>query len=86
MEPYLKRGQWCARNSLGQLRKFTDKKDAMAFTGKVTKSVSEISQDELEPILDESDTIEEEKSISEKMKKAKKKPVVTLDALQGSYE
>tara|TARA_A100001015_G_scaffold317227_1_gene433633 strand:- start:2044 stop:2277 length:234 start_codon:yes stop_codon:yes gene_type:complete len=77
MEPYLKRGQWCARNSLGQLRKFTDKKDAMAFTGKVTKEYIQ---------HDESDAIEEEKSITEKMKKAKRKPVVTLDALQGSYE
>ena len=77
MEPYLKRGQRCARNSLGRLRKFTDKKDAMAFTGKVTKEHIQ---------HDESDAIEEEKSITEKLEKAKRKPVVTLDALQGSYE
>ena len=80
MEPYFKRDRWCARNSLGQLRKFTDKKDAMAFSGKVMKA--DISHDE-------SDAIEAEKTLAEKMEKAKTKrpkPAVTLDDLQGSYE
>ena len=80
MEPYFKRDRWCARNSLGQLRKFTDKKDAMAFAGKVMKA--DIAHDE-------SDEIEAEKTLAEKMKKAKTKrpkPAVTLDDLQGSYE
>ena len=80
MEPYFKRDRWCARNSLGQLRKFTDKKDAMAFAGKVMKA--DIAHDE-------SDEIEAEKTLAEKMKKAKtkrSKPAVDLDALQGSYE
>ena len=80
MEPYFKRDRWCARNSLGQLRKFTDKKDAMAFSGKVMKA--NISHDE-------SDAIEAEKTLAEKMEKAKTKrpkPAVTLDDLQGSYE
>ena len=38
---------------------------------------------------DESDAIEAEKTLAEKMKKAKtkrSKPAVTLDDLQGSYE
>ncbi len=80
MEVYFKRDRWCARNSLGQLRKFTDKKDAMAFSGKVMKA--DISHDE-------SDAIEAEKTLAEKMEKAKSKrpkPAVTLDDLQGSYE
>ena len=80
MEPYFKRGRWCARNSSGQLRKFTDKKDAMVFTGKVTKA--DIAHDE-------SDEIEATKTLSEKIEKAKTKrpkPVITLDDLQGSYE
>ena len=80
MEPYFKRDRWCARNSLGQLRKFTDKKDAMAFSGKVMKA--DISHDE-------SDAIEAEKTLAEKIEKAKTKrpkPAVTLDDLQGSYE
>ena len=80
MEPYFKRDRWCARNSLGQLRKFTDKKDAMAFAGKVMKA--DIAHDE-------SDEIEAEKTLAEKMKKAKtkrSKSAVVLDDLQGSYE
>jgi hypothetical protein len=80
MEVYFKRGQWCARNSSGQLGKFTDKKDAMAFSGKVMKA--DISHDE-------SDAIEAEKTLAEKMEKAKSKrpkPAVILDDLQGSYE
>lgn len=80
MEVYFKRGQWCARNSSGKLGKFTDKKDAMAFSGKVMKV--DISHDE-------SDAIEAEKTLAEKMEKAKSKrpkPAVILDDLQGSYE
>ena len=80
MEPYFKRDRWCARNSLGQLRKFTDKKDAMAFSGKVMKA--DIAHDE-------SDEIEAQKTLAEKMEKAKTKrakPAVVLDDLQGSYE
>ena len=80
MEPYFKRDKWCARNSLGQLRKFTDKKDAMAFSGKVMKA--DIAHDE-------SDAIEAEKTLAEKMEKAKTKrpkPAIVLDDLQGSYE
>lgn len=78
MEPYFKRDRWCARNSLGQLRKFTDKKDAMAFAGKVMKA--DIAHDE-------SDEIEAQKTLAEKMEKTKRaKPAVVLDDLQGSYE
>ena len=52
----------------------------MAFSGKVMKA--DIAHDE-------SDEIEAEKTLAEKMEKAKtkrSKPAVVLDDLQGSYE
>ena len=78
MKIYEKRGHWCYRTPEGRLMKFSSKKDAEDFTGKMFKSE-----------YDESDEIEAEKTLAEKMKKAKTKrpkPAVVLDDLQGSYE
>jgi hypothetical protein len=75
MEFYKKRGRWCVRDDNGKLHKFTRKTEATAFVDNLKMPTVE---------HDESDAIEEEKSIADKMKKAA--TAVTLDDLQGSYE
>ena len=75
MKLYKKRGRWCFRDKNERLYKFVKKTDALAYMEKLDMPTIE---------HDESDTIEEEKSIAEKMKKAA--AAVTLDDLQGSYE
>ena len=75
MKLYKKRGHWRFRDDNGKLHKFVKKTEALAHIEKLNMPTIE---------HDESDTIEEEKSIAEKMKKAA--AAVTLDDLQGSYE
>tara|TARA_B100000963_G_scaffold337394_1_gene333346 strand:+ start:510 stop:743 length:234 start_codon:yes stop_codon:yes gene_type:complete len=77
MEFYEKRSKWYVITDTGSKHKFVKKTKALEFMENLKKRAPTIEQDE-------SDTIEEEKSIAEKMKKAK--ATVTLDDLQGSYE
>jgi len=77
MEFYEKRSKWYVITDTGSKHKFVKKTKALEFMENLKKRAPTIERDE-------SDTIEEEKSIAEKMKKAK--ATVTLDDLQGSYE
>ena len=77
MEFYEKRSKWYVITDTGSKHKFVKKTKALEFMENLKKRAPTIEQDE-------SDTIEEEKSIAEKMKKAE--ATVTLDDLQGSYE
>ena len=74
MELYKRRGRWCVESAEGR-HKFITKTEALAFVDSLKMPTVE---------HDESDAIEEEKSIADKMKKAA--TAVTLDDLQGSYE
>ena len=74
MKLYRRRGRWCVEAADGR-HKFVTKTEATAFMDNLKMPTIE---------HDESDIIEEEKSIAEKMKKAA--AAVTLDDLQGSYE
>ena len=77
MELYERRGRWCVITDAGSTHKFSKKVKALEFMEALKNSSPTIEHDE-------SDAIEEEKSIAEKMKKAA--AAVTLDDLQGSYE
>ena len=77
MKLYEKRGRWCLRDKDGKLYKFFSYIEGLDFMEAQGMPVSSVERDE-------SDEIEEEKSIAEKMKKAE--ATVTLDDLQGSYE
>ena len=77
MKLYEKRGRWCLRDKDGKLHKFFSYIEGLDFMEAQGMPVSSVERDE-------SDEIEEEKSIAEKMKKAE--ATVTLDDLQGSYE
>ena len=77
MEFYEKRSKWYVITDEGSKHKFVKKTKALEFMEKLKNSTPTIEHDE-------SDIIEEEKSIAEKMKKAK--AAVDMDDLQGSYE
>ena len=77
MEFYEKRSRWYVITDTGSKHKFVKKTKALEFMESLKKPAPTIEHDE-------SDIIEEEKSIAEKMKKAK--AAVDMDDLQGSYE
>ena len=77
MEFYERRGRWCVTTDAGSIHKFSKKVKALEFMETLKNSSPTIEHDE-------SDVIEEEKSIAEKLKKAK--ATVVMDDLQGSYE
>ena len=77
MEFYEKRSKWYVITDTGSKHKFVKKTKALEFMERLKNSTPTIEQDE-------SDIIEEEKSIAEKMKKAQ--AAVDMDDLQGSYE
>ena len=77
MEFYERRNKWYVITDIGSKHKFVKKTKALEFMERLKNSTPTIEHDE-------SDIIEEEKSIAEKMKKAK--AAVDMDDLQGSYE
>ena len=77
MEFYERRSKWYVITDTGSKHKFVKKTKALEFMETLKNSSPTIEHDE-------SDVIEEEKSIAEKMKKAI--ATVVMDDLQGSYE